>query len=144
MLRIVLFSFIAMAAFAQSKSQTTSPRANSGAKEKGTVEKTLPAGAEETSPGIWRYTDAAGKTWIYRRTPFGLVKTSERESGALDRAEPPAEMRAFEDGDRIRFERVTPFGVVRWDRNKSELDDLERAVWEREQKRRNASPKAEP
>ena len=38
---------------------------------------------------------------------------------------------ATEDGGIIRFERPGPFGTYRWQKKKTELDDDERAAWER-------------
>ena len=46
--------------------------------------------------------------------------------------------KAVEDGDSIRFERASPFGVTRWQRKKAELNDMERAVWEHELEKRAA------
>ena len=91
----------------------------------------VPSGAIATGPGVWRYTDPRGKTWIYRRTPFGMAHFEDTP------APPPAPMpgaRAFEDGDFIRFERPGPFGIYRWRTRKSELDEGEKAVWAAEQK----------
>jgi hypothetical protein len=44
----------------------------------GNVER-LPEGAKPVSNG-WEYTDAQGKTWIYRQTPFGLMKIEKSEN----------------------------------------------------------------
>lgn len=142
-LRIVLFGLAATLAFAQAAPQKTPPKQTPGAKGKDALEQTLPAGAKEFAPGVWRHTDAQGKIWIYRRTPFGFIRSGEQESAQPKTAEAPAEMRAFDDGDRIRFERPTPFGLVRWTRKKTELNDMERAAWEREQKRQAGREKAE-
>lgn len=142
-LRIVLFSLAAALAFAQAAPQKTPPKQTPGAKARDAIEQTLPAGAKEIAPGVWRYTDARGNIWTYRRTPFGFIKSGEQESAEPKAAEAPAEMRAVEDGDQIRFERPTPFGLVRWTRKKTELNDVERAAWEREQKRQTSRENAE-
>jgi len=95
-----------------------------------------PAGAVEFAPGSFRYTDAQGKKWIYRRTPFGVARLE-------DAAAPPAPLsaaarksldavRATEAGDSIRFERATPFGVQTWQTRKADLDEMEQAVWNRQ------------
>jgi hypothetical protein len=140
-LRIVLLGFVTMLAFAQQKPQKSGARQPATAKAPDAFAKTLPAGAKETAPGQWRYTDAQGKTWTYRRTPFGFVRSDATEEQAP--VEAPADMKAFEQGDEIRFERPTPFGVVRWTRKKAELNDVERAAWEREQKRQTSREHAE-
>lgn len=137
----------------------------------------IPAGAVEIEPGTFRFTDKEGKTWIYRKSPFGMMRFASKagdqatpgaaESKTADPAPPegaesktaepapaerteskPAEpavssrdlkeIKATEDGDTIRFERPSPFGVMRWQKKKSELNEMERAVWEREAARRSA------
>lgn len=111
-----------------------------------------PKGATEISPGIYRVTEA-GKVWIYRKTPFGYSKSEEAstqekpstdgdtESSASPFAagkaiqSPPADSAAFtkatEDGDSVRFERPSPFGVYKWTRKKTELTKSEQEAWER-------------
>jgi hypothetical protein len=87
--------------------------------------KEKPAAAEQSAP-------KDGKKYVERRTPFGVVRVEDKEEPP---EEPPANMRAFEEGDNVRFERPTPFGVARWVRKKSELDQMERAVVERERRK---------
>jgi hypothetical protein len=88
--------------------------------------KEKPAAAEQSA-------SKDGKKYVERRTPFGVVKVEDK--GDEKAEEPPANMRAFEEGDSIRFERPTPFGVARWVRKKSELSEMERAAWERERRK---------
>ena len=38
-----------------------------------------PTGIE---PGVYKHTDAAGKTFIFRKTPFGIVKSAEQPVAA--------------------------------------------------------------
>jgi hypothetical protein len=101
----------------------------------------VPAGAEEISPGEWRHTDAGGKRWIYRQTPFGIARIEDKASPEADRQAAESEAAqlaattAVEDGDVIRFTRPGPFGLYRWTKKKSELNEQERAVWKREQER---------
>lgn len=83
----------------------------------------IPAGAVETGPGSYRYTDAGGTAWLLRRTPFGVAAVEEKASELV---------KATEAGDSIRFERRTPFASYTWTKKKSELSVSERAVWERE------------
>lgn len=91
----------------------------------------IPAGAVATAPSTYHYTDADGKKWIYHTSPFGVTREPE---GAPQRFTRDYDnVKATEDGDRIRFERPTPFGPFRWQTRKSELNDMERKVWEREQ-----------
>ncbi len=93
----------------------------------------LPAGAREIAPHTWTHTDEQGKTWTYRRTPFGLVRFEAKAD------EPPKDdlvdqITAAEQGDSVRFERATPFGPQRWTVKKSEMNDLEKKAWSRAQK----------
>ncbi len=97
--------------------------------------KEIPARAVALGDGSYRYTDAQGRKWILRKTPFGISRVADTPAAtkpapavALDNA------RAFEDGDFIRFERPGPFGTYKWQRRKTELDSAEKAVWERQQK----------
>jgi hypothetical protein len=97
----------------------------------------IPQGAVATSPSTYRYTDAEGKKWIYYRSPFGVTREPE---GAPQRfTRDFANVKATEQGDSIRFERPTPFGPFRWQAKKSELNEMERMVWEREQASRSAA-----
>lgn len=97
----------------------------------------VPPGAEKMGEGVWRARDAQGRTWIYRRTPFGLVREQE---GAAGRPAPPEKVyiRVREAGESaIVFERDTPFGRRTWSKSPQELDDEERLALE--QWRRSAT-----
>jgi len=96
----------------------------------------VPAGAVEFQPGSYRYTDAQGMKWIYRTTPFGVERLADAPA-------PPAPLsaaaqksldavKATENGDSIRFERMTPFGLHTWQTKKSGLDEMEQAIWSRQ------------
>jgi hypothetical protein len=89
----------------------------------------IPAGAVETAPNTFAYTDSQGKKWIYRKTPFGVVRMDEKDYNAPPASVPeqkPVKVTAVERGDTVHFERPGPFGVYKWDRKKSELTDEER------------------
>lgn len=116
--RIVVLAFAAvLLAAGQDKA---SPR-----KEETT---TLPAGAKQSEPGVYRYTDRDGKTWVYRKSPFGYWKDDDAK--AIDKSGDVSDITAVEDGDNVRFERPGPFGKYRWVRKKSEMNDAERKAWE--------------
>jgi hypothetical protein len=94
------------------------------------AELTLPAGAKQVDLGTYTFTDAQGKKWIYRKTPFGLARIEDKPVEVS--AAPAGDgITAKEDGDTIRFERPGPFGTYRWQKKKSELADDEKAAWER-------------
>jgi hypothetical protein len=100
------------------------------------AELTLPAGAKMVEPGTYTFTDAQGKKWIYRKTPFGLAKLEDKpaDTSATPAAPAGSEITAREDGDTVRFERPGPFGIYKWQKKKSELADDEKAAWQRSQK----------
>lgn len=98
----------------------------------------IPADAKQIEPGLYRWRDPQGKTWILRKSPFGVLKSEEKNTAqAAD--EVPQGMKVIEEGDELRFERPTPFGLMRWQRKKTELNEMEQRAWEREQKRRAES-----
>ena len=68
----------------------------------------LPKEAVAIAPQTYSYTDKDGKKWIFRQTPFGLAKFEDRERADSDRdAEQKRidQIRAFDDGEFIRFQR---------------------------------------
>jgi|SRR5690348_15684786 hypothetical protein len=110
---------------------------------------TIPEGAIEVEPYTYRYTDRQGKKWLYRKTPFGVMRWEDKPDSpeAVQRSQDEKarlvdNTTAAEDGDSIRFERATPFGPMKWQRKKTELNDVERAVWDRELKKRQAPQSA--
>src|SRR5438128_1018620 len=58
------------------------------------AELTLPAGAVMVEPGTYTFTDAQGKKWIYRKTPFGLARLEDKpaDSSAAAATTPSAGM----------------------------------------------------
>lgn len=105
----------------------------------------LPAGAKAVGPNEWSYTDPQGKKWIYRRTPFSLAKLDAAQDAAVS-AESASDRSMLEStkaedaGANVRFSRPGPFGPLRWTAAKTELDEFERKVWERDQQK--AAPHA--
>ena len=75
------------------------------------AEITVPKDATEIESGVYRHTDSAGKTYIFRKTPFGIVKTLEKTDKAEKRDE------TVKDGDPLRVRAATttetPFGQVK-------------------------------
>jgi hypothetical protein len=90
-----------------------------------------------------READAQGRTWVASPTPFGVSKGEEKamqeatreavRSAAASGAEAP-DTKVVDDGEFVRFERRTPFGVSTWRRRKSELTETEREIVERSKK----------
>ena len=110
----------------------------------------VPTGSVEVAPGVYRFVDKGKKSWIYRPTPFGYAKSEETAEKKDEPAAPAARpegsnaspfgesrdtgaapvTKAIESGDSVRFERQTPFGVTRWTKKKTELNDDERRIWD--------------
>ncbi len=110
---------------------------------------TIPAGAVEIAPYTYRATDEKGKTWIYRQTPFGVSRAEDKPLSE-EEARKAQESRqqvidsttATEQGDSIHFVRNSPFGRTDWQKKKTDLNDLEQAVWNREQAKAGAGQAA--
>jgi hypothetical protein len=132
-MKLILLVF-ASALLAAAADPQPAKKAATPAPAKQTKPLEIPKGAVETEPGTFRYTDSDGKKWIYRKTPFGVARLEDK--GTDQAAEQPASdpssfIKATEDGDTVRFERPGPFGIYRWQKKKSDLDDGERAALER-------------
>ncbi len=110
----------------------------------------IPPDAVKIDANTSRHTDAQGRTWIYRRTPFGVIKQEEKPGESAAKAltaageEPPPGMKVREEKDLLHFERPTPFGVYRWSRPKTELTEMERIVWERSRKAAEPAEREKP
>src|SRR5258708_36009092 len=73
-MKIVTLALIA-AGLLLAQDMNAEPRADAA---KGATGPTLPSGAKQVEPGLYRYTDGQGKTWMYRNTPFGLAKWEDK------------------------------------------------------------------
>jgi hypothetical protein len=123
---LILAAMIPLLAAAQDKKK---PPARPAPPAAGTA---IPKEAKQIEPYTWRHTDRQGQNWIYRKTPFGVVRYPEPASADKPAEVIPEGMSAVEEGDLVRFERPSPFGKYRWTRKKSELTELEQKVWERD------------
>jgi hypothetical protein len=94
----------------------------------------IPPEAVLGAGGAYHYTDPQGKKWIYRQTPFGVTHVEDTPQLAAAKvaaqaaADTVARIKATEDGDKVRFERQGPFGLWKWEKKKSELDESEKAA----------------
>lgn len=131
---IALTLFASALVFAQSQSgqaPDASARNPPAQASKQVRPKGVPDAAVEVQPYLFRYTDSAGKTWMYRDTPFGLRKW--QDTSATSAATQPAHadripVTITDLGDSYRFERVTPFGSRTWTHKKTELTDDDKAL----------------
>ena len=97
----------------------------------------IPAQAAEVEPGAFPFTDGDDKTWLYRKTPFGVMRFESKTADLVSPSRDLLDVQAPEDGKTIRFELETRFGGSRWQTKKSQLNEKERAAWGRQLARRN-------
>jgi hypothetical protein len=146
---VVFVSALALSATGiQAKKKETAPttKAAANAAPKATDASkpmAIPASAVQDAAGDYRYTDPQGKKWIYRKTPFGVTRLedSPERDAAKAAAASGAGIKATEDGDVVHFERLGPFGVWKWDKKKSELDESEKAALQNSQSKNKTASK---
>jgi hypothetical protein len=89
---------------------------------------TIPKDAVQNPDGkTYSYTDKDGKKWTYAKTPFGVMKIAAKDKPS-DATTDLNSTKAIDKGDTVRFERPSPFGMVSWEKKKSELTDDERHI----------------
>jgi hypothetical protein len=100
----------------------------------------VPKEAKEAGPNLYRYTDAQGKNWMYRKTPFGVSKWEEKPGEQEPRVESPAApgLSMTDLGDSVQFQRLTPFGPQKWTRKKSEMTDDEKTAFATQENAKSA------
>lgn len=86
----------------------------------------IPAGAVEVEPNLYKHTDKAGKVSYYRKTIFGVTRAP-----APEKAAPVVGIQAFDQGDSVKFVRPGPFGLYTWVRKKTELNEDEKAAFDK-------------
>ena len=157
-LALTISSVLLHATPAKKAAKSPAPPRKAAAPAKRPPAPEIPPNATRTGENTWTHTDAQGKTWTYRRTPFGMQKSEagaqqaapyalpetvrDRESPFSAQgtpAAPPAaaaeELVATESGDSVTFQRQTPFGRNTWTKKKADLNDEERALLERAKSR---------
>ncbi len=144
---LLFIGLASLAIGADQKSAEQNPPAKPAAAKRQEIK--VPADAVEIAPYTFRSTDSEGKTWIYRQTPFGVSRTEDKPLSAEDaKKAQDAKDRliqsttAVEDGDSIRFSQNWPFGRTQWRKKKTDLNEIEQAVWNRELAKRTSSETA--
>ena len=154
---------VVLAAQATGQEKQTSPGQKADAKKAGKADAEtpkqprqrpmeIPAEAKEIHPGVWRWVDKSGQPWIYWNSPFGVARSPEKPGGEIKPAAPtvpdhtPAAQAGgvevegvtiSDEGDNVRFERRTPFGLIKTVKKKSELSVDEKRLWDRAQSARH-------
>ena len=95
----------------------------------------IPAGAVQVGPNSYRVTRPDGKNWLYHRSPFGIMSAEERQAPQAAGDAALALVTAAAQDGMIRFERRTPLGPFHWQKKESDLNEMEKAVWQRDQPR---------
>jgi hypothetical protein len=132
-LTIALLSVFGLAAQAPAKTAQKAPTGNAPAKTAAAKPSTpkaieIPKDAVLLSAGRYVWTDKDGKSWNFMRTPFGVMKSAaEQQAPATSSL---ANAKAIDAGDKVRFETATPFGMVNHEKNKADLTDEERKLYE--------------
>ena len=97
----------------------------------------IPKGAAQVGPNLYRDTDAQGKTWFYRRSPFGISKWEDKPEVPRVVAEPLTTTHDL--GDKVEFQRQTPFGISKWVTQKKDLTTEEKALLAADEAKRAAA-----
>lgn len=142
---IVAGTALAAAGASAGQSKAPAKKKSAAAAKALSTQITVPKDAVQVDASTWRYTDPQGRSWIYRVTPFGIARMEDKPSIMDESRTPGTEERkrvdlttAVEDGDIIRFERPGPFGPYKWQKKKTALNEMERAVWKRESEKKTA------
>jgi hypothetical protein len=111
---------LCLATLAQSKETTATPAG-------------VPAGAVAIEGHTWRWVDKAGKAWLYRATPFGVMKSEEpKQTGAKRPAGVPAEAMPLADGvwrwidpqQKVWLYQETPSGLMKTEAPKGAVPNM--------------------
>ncbi len=102
----------------------------------------VPYDAVKIAPAAWR-TVENGKAVVYRQTAFGFSKLTEEENAKIQRmidgkpdpsTDVPQGISVVEKEGKLHFSRITPFGPYHWVKEKTDLNPVESAVWDKAQK----------
>ena len=128
---VLVMTAASLAAQASASTGTTAPKATKttvAAKKANTAAAkplTIPTDAVANGDGTYTWKDKQGKNWTFVKTPFGVMK-SETSTAPAAASSSLTGVKAIDDGDKVRFERPSPFGPIKWEKNKTELTDDER------------------
>jgi hypothetical protein len=125
---ILLFTAAGLAAQASASTGSTTPKAakkaTAATRTTGAQPVTIPADATANADGTFSWTDKQGKKWSFARTPFGIIRSEVTPAPATSAS--LSDVKAFDEGDRFRFEKQSPLGIIKWEKKKTDLTDEER------------------
>ena len=96
----------------------------------------IPNDATQVAPNLYRSTDAQGKSWFYRQSPFGISKWEDKPEVERVASAPLASV-VRDLGDRVEFQRQTPFGISKWITKKTDLTAEEKELLAAEEAKRD-------
>lgn len=96
----------------------------------------IPAGAVKIDEQTYKLKEKDGKTWVYRKTPFGVSRLEEEQfrkqnEAALIKPSVEAPVKVTDLGAEYRFERAHAFGSQVWKKKKTELTKDEQSYVEK-------------
>jgi hypothetical protein len=137
---ILLLTAATVAAQATGSTGSAAPsrakKATTATRTTGAKPLTIPSDAIANADGTYSWTDKEGKKWTYVKTPFGIVRSEVSQAPAASSS--LSDVKAFDEGDTVRFEKQSPFGVVKWQKKKTELTDEERDLLTKQAAGQNA------
>jgi len=140
-MKIVILTGMAAALLLAQDKDTKQSKDTSMSEAKGATSSAIPKEATLAAPNLYRYTDAQGKTWFYRQTPFGVSKWEDKPE--VPRAvEVPLTTVSRDLGDAVEFQRPTPFGISKWVTKKTELTEQEKELVAADEAKRAADKTA--
>jgi hypothetical protein len=74
---------------------------------------TIPKDAVPNGDGSFTWTDKNGEKWLYRKTPFGVSKTSAVKPESHYEGQPQPKTREVETDKGVELQRDTPFGTAK-------------------------------
>jgi hypothetical protein len=74
---------------------------------------TIPKDAVRNGDGSFTWTDKKGAKWLYRKTPFGVSKTSAVKPETQTGSQPQPKTREVETDKGTELQRDTPFGTTK-------------------------------
>lgn len=125
---LLMTAMVLSAADRRATKKDTKPKAIPAAPKKVQI----PAEAVQIGPSSYRYTGLDGKTLLYTKTPFGISVIEEKAQPTSGEDHRLDAISATEGGDNVQFARPTPFGMIHWQTKKSDLNQTEQALWNRE------------
>lgn len=104
---------------------------------------TIPKDAVPRPGGLsYLWTDKQGNKWVYVKTPFGVTRSPAVDDSTAGKKS-AITIKAIDKGDLVMFERPGPFGMMKWEKKKSDLTVEERQILEAQSAKTDDSRKTD-